>query len=170
MIKKFVKKLLKKEEKITIPSDVVIGENCVVMSRVNFGSEPYLVRIGNNVRIAEEVSFFTHDGGAWVLRNLHILDDADFFGPIRVGNNVHIGMGAIIMPNVTIGDNCIIGVRAVVTKDVPSNSVVAGMPARVIETIGEYYEKHKDSCDFTKHMPPKEKKEYLKRKYHDKEK
>jgi acetyltransferase-like isoleucine patch superfamily enzyme len=53
---------------------------------------------------------------------------------VRVGNNVWIGYGACILRGVTIGDNAIVGTSAVVTKDVPANAVVAGIPARVIRT------------------------------------
>ena len=51
---------------------------------------------------------------------------------MRVGNNVWIGYGACILRGVTVGDNAIIGTSAVVTRDVPANAVVAGIPARVI--------------------------------------
>ena len=51
---------------------------------------------------------------------------------VRVGNNVWIGYGACILRGVTIGDNAIIGTSAVVTRDVPANAVVTGIPARVI--------------------------------------
>lgn len=159
-----IKRLFKKPAPL-IPPEVRVGKNVEVYSGVSFGSEPYLIELGDNVRLGERVRFFTHDGGAHVLRNMGLLENADFFGPIKVGNNVHIGTDAMILPGVTIGDNVVIGIRAVVTKDVPSNSVAAGMPARVIETIEEYYEKHKDNCDFTKAMSPDEKKAYLIKKY-----
>lgn len=154
-----------KAHETLVPSDVKIGEHCEVYKGVYFGSEPYLIEIGDYVRISSGVTFATHDGGLWVLRNLHLLDDADYFGRIRVGNNVHIGQDSFIMPGVTIGDNCIIGVRSVVTKSVPDNTVYAGQPARFIETIEEYYEKHKNNCELTKHMLPLEKKNYLLTKY-----
>ena len=56
---------------------------------------------------------------------------------MRVGNNVWIGYGACILRGVTIGDNAIVGTSAVVTKDVPANAVVAGVPARVIRMRNE---------------------------------
>lgn len=65
------------------------------------------------------------------------------------------------MPGVTIGDNCIIGCGAVVTRSVPSNSIAVGVPARVIESIDAYYEKHKEEFSFTKNLTRLEKKEYL---------
>jgi acetyltransferase-like isoleucine patch superfamily enzyme len=51
---------------------------------------------------------------------------------VDVGNNVWIGYGACILRGVTIGDNAIIGTNSVVTKDVPANAVVAGLPAKII--------------------------------------
>ena len=130
---------------------VRIGENCELRGRYPFGSEPYLISIGDHVRINSGVEFVTHDGSAWVLRGLagsskdypHNLSNADIFGKIVIGNNVQINTNAIILPGVTVGDNCIIGAGAIVTKDIPSGSVAVGMPARVIETVEEYYTKHK---------------------------
>ena len=59
-------------------------------------------------------------------------------GCIEVKNNVFIGSNTIILPNVRIGNNVMVGAGSVVTKDVPDNSVVAGNPARVIESFDEY--------------------------------
>lgn len=142
----------------------IIGNGCEIFPDVEFGSEPYLIHIGNHVRITNGVRFVTHDGGLWTLRELG-LKDADCFGPITIGDNVYIGWNAIIMPNVQIGNNCVIGAGAVVTKSIPDNSVVAGVPAKVIETIDEYTEKVKKKCDYTKSMSWKSKKEYLYKKY-----
>ena len=104
----------------------------------------------------------THDGGVWVLGNLYEwAKDIDVFGKIIVGNNVHIGTNATIMPGVTIGDNVVVACNAVVTHNVPDNSIVAGIPARVIETIDEYEMKCKDRAVFTKFMNPDDKKQYL---------
>ena len=114
---------------------VTIGRDCRLIG-VNFGSEPYLVTLGDHVSITR-AQFITHDGGVWVFRHQH--PDIDLIAPIRVGNNVFIGYGAIILPGVTIGDNVIIGAGAVVTRDIPSGSVAAGVPARVLKTVEEYY-------------------------------
>ena len=139
-----------------------IGEGCDIFSSAYLGGEPYLVTIGNQVRITHNVLFITHDGGVWVLRNLDDrFKNIDKFGKIKIGNNVHIGTGAVIMPGVTIGNNCIIGVGAVVTKDVPDNSIVVGIPARVIKTIDEYAQQHCDDFFPTKHLSYDEKKKYL---------
>ncbi|MBO4339103.1 MAG: acyltransferase [Clostridia bacterium] len=141
---------------------VKIGKNTDINRYVVFGTEPYLITIGDNVRITRDVELITHDGGVWVLRNLYSeFKDIDIFGRIVIGNNVYIGNGAIVLPGVTIGNNCIIGAGAIVTKDVPENSIVAGVPARVIETIDEYVEKNKSRFVNTKYMDSQQKKEYL---------
>lgn len=58
--------------------------------------------------------------------------------PVRIGNNVWIGAGAIILPGVTIGDNTVIGAGSVVTRDIPANVVAFGNPCRVVREIGEH--------------------------------
>ncbi len=106
--------------------------------------------------------FITHDGGLWVPRRMGLLDErSDKFGRIYIGENTNIGWDVIIMPGVKIGKNCIIGAGAVVTKDVPDNSVAAGVPAKVIESIEDYADKNRDKCVMTKGMPADEKKAYL---------
>lgn len=143
---------------------VSIGDSCEIYSSANFGSEPYLITIGNHVRINSGVNMVTHDGGAWVLREYIKGADAekiDMFGKICIGNNVHIGTNATIMPGVTIGNNVVIGCGAIVTKDVPSDSIAVGIPARVIETIDEYISKNQHRFFYTKHLSSDEKKHYL---------
>ncbi len=155
----------KKKTNIIRKMGVKVGEGCEFYTNISFGSEPYLITLGDNVRVTNGVKFITHDGGVWVLRKMKLLEDADIFGTIEVGNNVHIGIDTIIMPNVKIGNNCVIGCGAVVTRDIPDNSIAVGVPARVIKTTQEYYEKCKKNCDFTKHMNSSEKKVYLNDKY-----
>lgn len=141
---------------------VQIGNKCLIGSDVHFGSEPYLVTIGDNVRITQGMRFITHDGGLWVVRNMYPeYEHADLIKPIVVGNNVHIGIGSIIMPGVHIGDNCIIGCGAIVTKDIPDGSIAAGVPARVIEDIDTYIEKNRESYIYTKNMTAEKKREVL---------
>ena len=102
-----------------------------------------MITLGNHVRINSGVKFITHDGGVWVLRYLYEkYKDIDLFGAIIVGDNVHIGTNAIIMPGVTIGNNCIIGCGAVVTHSIPDGSIAVGVPARVIESLEEYIHKN----------------------------
>lgn len=143
-----------------------LGENCEIYSSVVFGSEPYLIEIGNNVRITDGVKFVTHDGGLWTLRNLYDdMKNADCFGRIVVKDNVHIGWNTVIMPGVTIGENSVIGCGAVVTKNIPANVVAAGVPAKVIESVEDYYNKKKDNCIMTKSLKSSDKKKYLLEKF-----
>lgn len=147
---------------------VKTGNNCEIYKNVVFGSEPYLITLGDDVRITDGVKFCTHDGGVWVLRHLPYGDkisDVDRFGPIFVGNNVHIGWNSIIMPGVSIGDNVVIGAGSIVTHDIPNNSIAMGIPARVSGTVEDYYNKHKKEFDYTKNMKWNDKKLYLKQKY-----
>lgn len=141
---------------------VEIGEGCHVYNTVKFFGEPYLIKIGNHVRINAGVELITHDGGLWVLRNLQKrFEKADLFGKIVIEDNVHIGTNAIIMPGVTIGRNSIVACGAVVTKSAPPNSVIAGVPAKVIESIEEYADKVAPYCVSTKGMSKAEKKGYI---------
>lgn len=140
---------------------VTIGDDCEIYKDVAFGSEPYLISLGDKVRITSGCRFITHDGGVWVLRNKYNKPDIDLIRGIKVGNNVHIGINTVIMPGVTIGNNCVIGCSAVVTKDIPDNSVAVGVPARVIKTVDEYYSKNSKEFISTKQMSLKEKKKYI---------
>ena len=128
------------------------------------GSEPYLVEIGYDCLISDHVNFFTHDGGVSVLNSLGYFETPnDKMARIKVGNNCFVGSHSTIMMGVTIGDNCIIGANSVVSKNIPSNSVAAGMPAKVICTIEEYYQKNAARGYFypTAFMPNKQKRKYL---------
>ncbi len=103
-----------------------IGEKCIIFSDKLETSEPYLVTIGNGVMIAPDVRFITHDASACY----YIPGASDLFGRINIGNNVFIGMGAIILPGVTIADNCIVGAGSVVTKSfLTPKVVISGNPA-----------------------------------------
>ena len=113
--------------------------------------------MGNHVS-ATRTHFETHDGGVWVFRDQY--PEWDKVAPIKIGNNVYIGEGCIILPGVHIGDNVIIGARSIISKDIPSNSVAVGSPAKVIKSIDVYFDKVKDRVYPTKKMSPQEKKEY----------
>lgn len=160
LFSKIVWKLMSDEKRLKKLKErgLVIGEGCEILNGYKFGSEPYLVEIGDNVRITRGVNITTHDGGIWVLRRKYPnLAEMDRFGKVRIGDNCHIGMNALIMPGVTIGKNCIIGAGAVVTRDIPDNSVAVGVPARVIETVDEYMEKNKNDFLPTKGLGFEEK-------------
>lgn len=144
----------------------VVGEGTRFIGEADLGSEPYLVEIGKDCLISADVHFFTHDGGVKVLNAVGYMGAGirmDKMARIKIGNNCFLGHGSTIMGGVKVGNNVIVGAFSVVTKDVPSGVVVAGMPAKVICTIQEYYEKNRDRGVFypTPTMSPKEKMAYL---------
>ena len=144
---------------------VNIGDNCRLLGikPSTFGSEPYLIHIGNHVTITSGVRFITHDGGVWVFREEN--PDIEVFGPIYIGDNTFIGINTIILPGVRIGNNCVIGAGSVVTKDVPSNTVYAGVPAKMICSIEEYREKVNSKATFVRSLPAEEKRSFLIKKF-----
>lgn len=124
---------------------VVIGKNLRLFNHksIRFDTTtPGLITIGDNVSITADVSILTHDFCSSVFREKYH-DYLPGRSKVIIGNNVYIGQKAIILRGVTIGDNVIIAAGAIVTKHVPSDSVVAGVPARVVCTLDEYYQKRK---------------------------
>jgi acetyltransferase-like isoleucine patch superfamily enzyme len=141
---------------------VKLGNN-VVFYGINpgtFSTEPWLINIGNNVFITHGIQFITHDGGTLILRKE--VPDLELTAPISIGNDVYIGLNVTILPGVKIGNRCIIGTGSIVTKDIPDNSVAAGVPAKVIKTVDEYLEKAKQNSLKFGHLKGKEKAEALK--------
>lgn len=142
---------------------VNMGNNINIYGIVQWSTEPWIITLGNNVHITDRVQFITHDGGSLILRRF--TPDLEMTFPIKVGDNVYIGTSAIILPGVTIGNNVVVAAGSIVTKDVPDNSVVAGVPARVIETLDEYHEKCKAKSLHLGHLKGKEKDNELKKYY-----
>ena len=104
---------------------------------------PWMISIGNHVRITEGVKILTHDYSWSVLKNYR----GGVFGAsgiVEIGDNVFIGMNAIIERNVKIGNNVVIGAGSIVTKDCEENSVYAGVPAKRIMNIDEFLMKRRD--------------------------
>lgn len=142
---------------------VNMGDNVHIYGNVQWSTEPWIITLGNNVHITNGVQFITHDGGTLILRKY--TPDLELTFPITVGNDVYIGTKAIILPGVKIGDNCIVAAGSIITKDVPSGTVVAGVPAKVIETTEEYHEKCKSRSLHLGHLVGKEKDDKLKEYY-----
>lgn len=120
-----------------------IGENVTIFdpkSTLLDVTRPYMIEIGNNVQITRGVIILTH-GYEWaVIKNVYG-DILGSCGKVVIGNNVFIGMNAIILKSVKIGDNVIIGAGSVVTHDLESNGVYSGNPAKFIMSLEEYKNK-----------------------------
>lgn len=97
----------------------------------------FLIEIGNNVTMSIRVVLMAHDASTKKVLGYTKI------GKIKIGDNVFIGANSVILPNVTIGDNVVIGANSVVTKDIESNTVVAGNPAKVVNKLESFEEKNK---------------------------
>ena len=112
-------------EYITTGKNFFVNYNCKLM---DVGK----ITFGDDILIGPDCTFVTaHHPVDPVKRNAGIQQ----FKNITVGNNVWFGAGALVLPGVTIGDNCVIGAGSVVNKDIPSNTMAAGNPCRVIKKL-----------------------------------
>ena len=130
---------LRKFRKINIGKNVYIDES---VWRDN--EYPQYLFIEDNVVVANGARLLTHDSA---LNGMY-----EFPNRVKktvLKKNCYIGAAAIILPGTTIGENAIIGAGAIVTKNVPPNEVWAGTPAKKIITIKEFYERAKNSKDYS---------------------
>ncbi len=118
-------------------SSIQIGDDC------HFGEYNHIsainnITIGNGLLTGRFVTIVDNDHGEFVDSNVLIPPQKRSLyskGPVRIGNNVWIADKATILGGVNIGDNVIIAANAVVTKDIPSNSVAAGIPAKIVKSL-----------------------------------
>ena len=138
---------------------VKMGKDCSIATK-KFGSEPYLISLGDGVRIAKNASFYTH-GGIVALRKYYNEPNLEQMGKISIGDYTSIGANCMIMPGVSIGKLCVVGGGSVVTKSVPDGCMVAGNPAKFIGKTEDFYKRVKKNDLSTKGMSEEQKKEYL---------
>ena len=138
-----------------------IGEGVEIFGAnlFTFGSEPYLVSIGNRVTISHEVDFITHDGGMRVARAQY--PGAYLYGRICVGDDCFLGAHCVLLPGTKIGARSVIGSGSIVSGEIPSGVVAVGAPARPVKTIDEYIHAKKDAWIDTGGLSPEGKKELL---------
>ena len=109
--------------------NITVGKNVFINACCKFQDQGGIV-IGDGVLIGHNVTLATlnHDERPESRQNI-------FPKPIKIGNNVWIGSNSTILQGVTIGDGAIIGAGAIVTKNVPENTIVAGVPAKIIRKV-----------------------------------
>jgi acetyltransferase-like isoleucine patch superfamily enzyme len=112
------------EGEVEIGQKTVIGQECTI-------SAYQRVRIGEQCVIADRAMFIDFDHGVVEVERPIRLQGI-YKRDVVVGSNVWIGYGACVLRGVRVGDNAIVGTNAVVTRDVPANAVVGGVPARVL--------------------------------------
>lgn len=134
-----------------------------IYGKINWSTEPWIITLGDNVHLTNDIRFITHDGGTLLFRDR--VPDLEITKPITLGNNVYVGVNTAFLPGVHVGNNVVIGACSVVTKDIPDNSVAVGNPARVIKTIDEYFEKLKRESLHLGHLSAKEKDKALRKYY-----
>jgi acetyltransferase-like isoleucine patch superfamily enzyme len=110
---------------------VTIADNVFVSHRAEIDtSYPGLIIIETGVYITSGAKILAHDHAAF-----RLFKDDDSKGKVHIKKNVFIGVNAVVLRNVTIGENAIVAAGAIVTTDVPSNTIVAGNPAKVVRTF-----------------------------------
>lgn len=143
MIKRFVLYLLRmlRGEGVSVEylrkHGAAVGEDVKLYNFQCSAKDATCLQIGNNVTLSG-VHILTHDASL----ERFTREKATKIGRVVIGNNVFIGIGTIILPNVSVGSNVIVGAGSVVAKNIPDDSVAAGNPARVIESIDAYIGKH----------------------------
>jgi acetyltransferase-like isoleucine patch superfamily enzyme len=114
------------EGEVSIGAKTVMGQECTISAYQH-------VSIGRECIIADRVMLIDFDHGVVEVERPIRLQGI-YKRDVRVGSNVWMGYGACVLRGVTVGDNCIVGTNAVVTKEVPDNAVVGGVPAKLIRT------------------------------------
>lgn len=134
-----------------------MGENCSIMDR-KIPLYAKLIRIGNNVHVASNVTFITHDLiHAMINGNPRYRKDGpvlEHVGCIDIGDNVFIGSKSAILGDVKIGSNVIIGAGALVTHDIPDNSVAVGIPAKVVGSVDDFVARKREVDSYPREIRP----------------
>lgn len=154
-----------------------VGENVKIMDR-KIPLYSNLILFHNNIQVASNVSFITHDAIKSVFNEDAKLTQmggavSEYIGCIEIMDNVFIGSGAIILGDVRIGPNAIVAAGAMVNKDVPEGAIVGGCPAKVIGSYYDLYKKRQEQAYPSEIAPKgqivsKELEEYMWKKFNDK--
>ena len=106
---------------------VKVGNECRFTGNPRWGSEPWLIQVGNHVLLSAEVNFITHDAGTFLFRDTEEYKDVFKFAPIVIHDNCFIGMRSTLLPGIEIGPNSVVAAGSVVTRSVPPGEVWGGI-------------------------------------------
>ncbi len=124
-----------------IQRGLTLGKNVTIMPGATIDDRyPYLISIGDNCSLSNGVLILAHDATIYKFTNGYTR-----IGKVEIKENCFIGTDVIILPGVTIGPNVLIAAGSVVNKNIPPNSCVAGVPARVYQRFDEFLELHKEA-------------------------
>ena len=124
--------------KLCIAKGLKVGRKVRFVEVPQFGTEPFLIEIGDETTFSNNVRFVNHDGGQNALHFFEKYRDVRTFGRIKIGKQCLIGADTILMPGVEMQDNCILGAGSILTTSMKKGSVFAGIPAKFICTVEEY--------------------------------
>lgn len=113
-----------------------VGKGCKILTSLSNMDLQYLsfLTIGDDVTIAKNVLIFVHDGATTRMKKWWNIEKEQF-RPVKIGNHVFIGAGAIILPGVTLGNHVIVGAGSLVNKSFPDNVIIGGNPAQILKQI-----------------------------------
>lgn len=138
-----------------------MGDGCSIQKR-HLPLYSKLIKLGNNVHIASNVGFITHDITHMMLNCSNVANSIgtglrfrEKVGCIEIGDNVFIGSGTRILYDVKVGSNVVIGSGSIVNEDIPDNSVAAGIPAKVIGSFEDFVNKRLHETDYPQEYAPK---------------
>jgi acetyltransferase-like isoleucine patch superfamily enzyme len=147
--------------KFAVVIGVKVGGNCRIIrpNSGTFGSEPYLVDIGDNVTVAKGVEFITHDGSLQIFRAKEPL--IELFDKVTIGDNVFVGVNSVLLPGTTIQNNVIVGAGSIVKGILEENSVYAGVPAKYICSLDEFLTRNRSRFSYFRDLNAEDKRKAI---------
>jgi len=126
---------------ICLDNGLKLGRNVTIMPGAYIDSRyAFLISLGDNCSVSNGVIILAHDASTY-----KFTDGYTRLGKVEIKENCYIGSNAIILPGVTIGPNVLIAAGSVVNKNIPPNSCVAGVPARVYSKFDEFIQGYEES-------------------------
>jgi acetyltransferase-like isoleucine patch superfamily enzyme len=128
---------------------VKIGKDCRIYI-TEWPTEPFLISIGDRVTVTAGCKFITHDGAGSIVKDSNG-NRCNYFAPIKIGNDVFIGINSIILPGVEVCPNTVIAAGSVVSRSITVPGVYAGVPARFVKGYDQLVKHFSDKGSFTQY-------------------